>query len=120
MKLSPGDKVRIIQHAFENDLISNTLVATKGSIGTVLSYDELIGYVDDGAKDDYRTPHTEERPTFIKKWIDEGEAYPIRFETVVPPSEEFCTYWEKQGRFFIECEIGKIDILHVMFLEKIS
>jgi hypothetical protein len=122
MSLSPGDKVRITQHAFRNEDITATVVATEGSIGTVLSYDELVGYVDEGSKkDDDLTFFVGGRPTPVKQLLDKGEAYPIRFETVVPPSKDFCSYWEKAtGRFFVECEVGEIKMLHVMFLEKVT
>ena len=114
MSLSPGDKVRITQHAFRNEDISATVVATEGSIGIVLSYDELVECVGKGSKKDVDL-------TYGKQVIDKGEAYPIRFETVVPPSQDFCSYWEKAtGRFFVECEVGEIKMLHVMFLEKVT
>jgi hypothetical protein len=120
MILCPGDKVLISQDAYDNDLVSIVLIATKGSTGTVLSYDEFIGYVDDGSQDDYSSPCGEERPTPIKKLIDEGKAYPIRFETVAPLSEECRSYWEKQGRFYVDCEAGRISVMYVEFLEKLS
>jgi hypothetical protein len=116
MLLSPGDKVRIIQNAWENDCgVTNTLVATTGSIGTVLSYSDYCDYSHKHYDADFCIGHLE----LVKKCIDNAEQYPIRIETVVPPSEDFYSYWKKQGRFFIECEIGKVEILAIMFLEKI-
>jgi HEAT repeat protein len=108
MRLKPGDQVRITQNAWENDGPWDTLVATRGSIGTVLSYDEFIGYVDNGS-----ASSLEERPTPIKNLIDEGSAYPIRFETVVPPSDDAQDYHS------FACEVGTIEVLNTTFFEKI-
>lgn len=117
MKLKPHDKVRITQHAFENDYVFATLVATMGSLGTVLSYEEYSEYAYQHWGD---RKSCSEHLALVRGFIEKDTQYPIRLDTVVPPSAEFCAYWEKQGRFSVECEVGDIGIFHVMFLAKIE
>jgi hypothetical protein len=45
MILRAGDKVRIIKDAFENNEYDIVVIATRGSIGKVLSYDEYCDYL---------------------------------------------------------------------------
>jgi len=119
MRLNPGDKVRITQHAFENNQVVDILVATKDSVGTVLSYKEYYDYYVNkqyGNKPFWYDHHL----SLVRDWINDCAQYPIRFDTVVPPSENFLSSWEERGIPFIECEVGKIEILHVIFLEKIA
>jgi hypothetical protein len=114
MRLNPGDKVRITQNAFDNIDVVNILVATKGSIGTVLSYEEYHDYyVNQPVWDD-------DQLSLVRDWIKDCAQYPIRFDTVVPPSASFLSFWQKHGKLFIECEVGKIEVLHVAFLKKIA
>ena len=94
--------------------VQNTIVATKGSIGTVLDYKEYHDYyVNKPFSDDHYL-------SLVRKWIDDCEQYPIRFDKVVPLSEDFLASWRSQGSLFVECEVGKIRILSVIFLEKIT
>src|SRR5688500_962274 len=119
MRLNPGDRVRINQNAFDNIEVVDILVATKDSVATVLSYKEYYDYYVNkqyGNKPFWYDHHL----SLVRDWINDCAQYPIRFDTVVPPSENFLSSWEERGIPFIECEVGKIEILHVIFLEKIA
>ena len=115
MRLSPGDKVRITQNAWDHDCI--TITATEGSIGTVLSYEE---YDDLFCKKNASFPSVWVKYlAWAKKCIEEGTQYPIRFETVIQPSEDFFAR-EKDPRVHVECKVGDIQVVHIIFLEKIT
>ncbi len=116
MRLNPGDRVRITQDAWDHDC--ETIVATKGSIGIVLSYEEYaVPYI---RKWNVTEPRLcAEHLAWIKQWIEEGIQYPIRFEIVKPLSEDLRVHMQEQGeRFFVDCKVGDIDILSIPFLEK--
>jgi hypothetical protein len=106
VRLSPGDKVRITDHAYgRKNTYPRKIVATQGSIGTVLAYDGYRGG----------------RKSQIKKWVDEGTRYPVRIEMVVPPSEDDLAFW--RALFFqtyTDCQVGRIHILDADCLEKIT
>jgi hypothetical protein len=105
VRLNSGDKVRIITHVHGNmETYPRKIVATQGSIGTILSYDEYH----DGEKSN------------IKKWADEGVRYPVRLEMVASPSEADLAFWRELFIFTrADCEIGQITLLDADCLEKI-
>jgi hypothetical protein len=128
MRLSPGDTVYITQHAYQNgpDVV-NLLAATQGSIATVLSYAEYC----EAVRKNLSTPAGVEQLPHVKKWvaehfpqvkerIDAGTEYPVRFETVAPPSEWELAIW-KEGPVstYVDVNVGGIDTLRIEFLEKI-
>jgi hypothetical protein len=115
MRLKPGDKVCINQHAFENDDTRNTLVAATGCLATVLSYDEYSDHIHHSCASfpDFCVGHL----SWIKRGMDNGTFYPIQFDTVVPPPEEFGAHWrETRGGLCVKYEVGGIDTLHIDFL----
>jgi len=118
MRLNPGDRVRITQNGWDHDC--ETIVATEGSIGTILSYEEYaVPYI---RKWNVTAPRScAEHLAMLKQCIEEETQYPIRFETVKPLSEDLRTRLQSQGeRFFVDCKVGGIDILSIQFLEKIA
>lgn len=106
VRLSPGDKVRITDHAYgRKNIYPRKIVAIQGSIGTVLAYDEYHG----GLKSQ------------VKKWAEEGTRYPVRLEMVAAPSEDDLAFW--RALFFHTCpdsQAGKIHILDADCLEKVT
>jgi hypothetical protein len=113
MILSAGDKVRIVKDAFENTDISIVVTATKGSIGTVLSYIEYCDYLHKGAG------ASEEYFLYVKKGMDAGTRYPIRFVKVVMPPKDFCDDWRGNEPVYNGCKVRRICLLGVEFFEKI-
>ena len=93
MRLAPGDKVRITQSAFENDLVDNTLVATEGSLGAVLSYETYCDYIHNSCSADFAREHL----PLVKKCINEGTQYPVRFEMVVPRRKSCASIGGREG-----------------------
>ncbi len=118
MRLHPGDKVRITQNAWEHDC--ETIAATEGSIGTVLSYEEYaVPFYRQWRIYDSRS--CAEHLAELKKCIEGETQYPIRFELVMPLAEDLRVHLEKSGeRFFVDCKVGGMTILGVEFLEKIT
>jgi hypothetical protein len=113
MRLKPGDRVRITAYLFENIDEINLLAATKDSIGTVLSYQEVCDHWENH-------PNEQHYPLeFVKKWIDDGTQYPIRFDIVAPPSKEFLSDWGGQ-MLTITCDVGKAGTISVRYLEKLA
>jgi hypothetical protein len=113
MILRAGDKVRIIKEAFENDEYDAVVIATKGSIGKVLSYSEYCDHLHKiGAG------YSKEYFLYVKKSIDEGTQYPIRFVKVVIPPKGFYDDWNEPVN--MGCKVRRVYLLEVRFFEKIS
>jgi hypothetical protein len=81
-------------------------MATKGSIGTILSYQEYITQLNEGNKrNGYLTP--EHQREWIEHSIEEGTYYPIRLDEVVPLSDtEYASLKEAHYSVHIECRVG--------------
>jgi len=134
MRLLPGDKVRITQHFFDNIDVVDLIIATKGSTGTVLSYSEYRDYYVNKNNVtlypsnklllelmDYPYP-LDDNLGHVRNSIINGERYPIRFDTVAPLSKEYISSWDEPGKLQLHnnCEVGKIEILEIEILEKIT
>ncbi len=140
MRLSPGDKIRVRQHAYRSNGIGITvttgnIVAIEGSIGTILSYDEYHENVHKtygtefesewtayltGSKGTWLAWHFSQ----VKKWIEGGTHYPIKFEILVPPLEGELVFW-KELREYTDVVRGYGDVrqawvMEVDCLEKIT
>lgn len=112
MKLRPGNKVRITDTAFDCSVdVMSFVVATKGSIATVLSHDEYSDYVrgDRNVLNVYQAKHLE----YVRSLMDKGTKYPIRIEKFVPYEDD------DDPRITVSCRVGYITPLDVEFLEKI-
>ncbi len=115
LKLRPGDKIRIRQHAYRGNGIgitesNGTIVATEGSIGTVLSYDEYHEAMHEWYKREDRKYWKEylagEKSSWlawhfpqVKEWMKQGTCYPIEFESLVPPSEDELAFWKELRQY---------------------
>ena len=123
-----GKKVRILEHYNEivDDFINITQVlATKDSIGVLLSFEEYRAHLNKFHKSDINehslsTPvlrNLREDPyvrhlAWIKSAMDGGTYCPIRFEEVVPlPEKEYAKLKEEYMSVDIMCQVGAVIIL---------
>ena len=112
MILRAGDNVRIIKDAFDNNEYDIFVIATKDSIGKVLSYSEYCDYIKkEGAS------ASKEYFLHIKRGIEEGMRYPIRFVKVSMPPKDF--YDDRNDSVIMGCKVRRVCLLGVEFLEKI-
>ena len=112
--IRPGQQIRILENVnyTPHDLTEVAdVVATKGSIGTILSYQEYITYLDEGNKrNGYFTP--EHHREWIELSIEAGTYYPIRLDEVVPLSDDDYASFEEQYRIVsILCRVGALTIV---------
>jgi hypothetical protein len=96
-----------------NDFCKRSIVvtATRGSIGKVLSYDEYCDYRKKGSG------VSKEHLLYIKKGMDEGTRYPIRFVEVVTPPKGFYDNWNEPVN--MGCKVRRVCFLSVEFFEKL-
>jgi hypothetical protein len=112
MLLKAGDEVRIIEDAYENPEYDIVVIATKGSIGKVLSYSEYCDHIHKiGAG------YSQEYFSYVKTCIDKGTNYPIRFVKVVIPPKGFYDHWNQPVN--MGCRVRRVYLLGVRFFEKI-
>lgn len=112
MILRAGYKVRIIKDAFDNNEYDIFVIATKDSIGKVLSYSEYCDHIKkEGAS------ASKEYFIYIEKGIVEGRRYPVRFVKVVMPPKDFYDNWNEPVN--MGCKVRRVCLLGVEFLEKI-
>jgi hypothetical protein len=112
MILRAGDKVQIIKDVFDNNEYDIIMIATRGSIGKVLSYGEYCDYIKKegaGASREYFL--------YIKKGMDEGTRYPVSFVKVVMPPKDFYDDWNEPVK--MGCKVRRVCLLSVEFLEKL-
>jgi hypothetical protein len=109
--IQPGKKVRILENINYTPHDFTDVVATKGSIGTILSYQEYITHLDEGNKrNGYFTP--EHHSEWIERNIAAGVYYPIRLDEVVPLSDDDYAYLEEiYYSVHILCRVGSITIV---------
>ena len=110
-KIRPGKKVRILENISYTPHDYTDVVATKGSIGTILSYQEYITHLDEGNKrNGFFTP--EHQREWIERNIEAGAYYPIRLDEIVPLSDD--DYACLEGIYYrvhILCRVGSITIV---------
>jgi hypothetical protein len=109
----PGDKVRILEHYLVNidlGVGAMELAATKGSIGTIVSYEEYTDHIDDRwfQSSDQRVDHL----WWVRTEMSAGTYYPVRFEKVVQPSDDEYAHWNTYiEHLSISCQVGAIRVL---------
>jgi hypothetical protein len=74
VKFSPGDKVLVTETLWENDTLSNFVVATKGSTGVVMSLGEFLEY--------YAQTFSLPIPNILQQKMKDGNHYLIKFLTI--------------------------------------
>ena len=111
--IQPSKKVRILENINYTPHDFTDVVATKGSIGTILSYQEYVTHLDEGNKrNGYLTP--EHHREWIERNIEAGAYYPIRLDEVVPLSDDDYAYLEEvYYSVHILCRVGSITIVPV-------
>ena len=109
----PGDKVRILEHlliTIDLGIGAVELVATKGSIGTIVSYEEYRDHIDDRwfQNIDQRLDHL----WWVRTEMSAGTYYPIQFEEVVQPSDgEYASWNAYIEHLSVSCQVGAMKVL---------
>jgi hypothetical protein len=112
--IPPGKRIRILEN-FDYPLDDFThitqVVATKGSIGTILSYREYIAHQEESARrNGYFVP--QHHREWIYSGIEAGTHYPIRLDEVVPLSDDdYATLKEQYDIVSVLCEVGALTLL---------
>jgi hypothetical protein len=110
--IRPGKKVRILEHVIYDvdDIMVVDVVATKGSIGIILSYEEYSVYIDDVLKRGWIV-HSDHL-AWVKSEMNARTRYPIRFEEVVPlPEDKYVHFETIRYTVNLSCQAGAIKIL---------
>jgi len=108
-----GNRVRILEHLLINiDLGIGTveLAATKGRIGTVVSYEEYRDHVNDHwlQSIDQRQDHL----WWVRTEMSAGTYYPIKFDEVVQPSNDEYADWNSYiVHLSVWCQVGARKVL---------
>src|SRR5688572_11502390 len=91
--LLPGKKVRVLKDAiYLLDDIGVEIRSTKGSLGTILSFDEYSAHHHELAKQGFPPPpeNVAQHLALVKSSIEAGTHYPIRFYEYAPlPEDEY-------------------------------
>ena len=108
-----GKKVHFLEHLLINidlGIGAMELAATKGSIGTILSYEEYREHAKTlfSANGEYLQDHLWWARTEMWK----GTYYPVKFEEYVSPlDEEFANWNTYITHLSITCKVGDINLL---------
>ncbi len=114
--LRSGKKVLIVENVhYVLDEFTNILevIATKGSIGTILSYREYIAHADESPK---RSGYS--IPQHHREWVHSGMKakthFPVKFNEVVPLSDDdYVTLKEQYESVLVSCQTGALMILPI-------
>jgi len=113
--IHPGNKVRILEDAiYPLDDIGLEIRSTKGSQGTILSYEEYSAHIIELAKHGFGPPpdNVAAHLALIKSSMDAGTHYPIRFYEYVPlPEEEYAKLEQDWHLVYVSCQVGGISVL---------
>ena len=111
--IRPGDNVRILEHlliTIDLGIGAMELVATKGSLGTIVSYEEYRNHVNNlwFQNIDQRRDHL----WWVRSEMSAGTYYPIKLEEVVQPSDDEYASWNAYiEHLSISCQVGAIKVL---------
>jgi hypothetical protein len=114
--IRPGKQVRVLEninYILDDFTHITDAIATKGSIGTIFSYREYVAHTDESAKrNGYFVP--EHHREWVYSGMAAGTHYPIRFDHVVPLSEDdYASLQEQYGTVRVSCRAGALMILPV-------
>ena len=113
--LPPGKKVRILEDAiYFLDDIGLEVRSTKGSHGTILSYEEYSAEIIERAKHGFgpSSDSVAAHLALIKSSIEAGTHYPIRFYEYTPlPEDEYAKLESDWHIVVITCQVGGISVL---------
>jgi len=116
LHLKPGDQVRVREDVgeFYADFPDYTILrGTKGSIGTVVSFEEFqADFEERRQRFGHEDPQKYRMHFFVvREAMNQCLQYPVRFEKVFPPSE----------RADLLCsQVGRIELMDVTTLEKLG
>ena len=135
MNALPGNNVRILEDAiYFLDDVGVEVRATKGSLGTILSFDEYKAHVNGIEKSgSFPNPEniefqniahhfasaanhnaTAEHLALVKSSIEAGTHFPVRFyEYVSLPEEEYAKLKKDNQVVLVSCQVGGINVLPV-------
>lgn len=106
--IRPGKKVRILEHVIytiDGGVGAFDVVGTKGSIGTIVSYDEYSAATIRKVK--HGLVSHPKHLSWVKEHIDSRTGYLIKFDEVVQPSEADYAYWkENLNHIVLSCQVG--------------
>jgi hypothetical protein len=106
-----GCRVRITEDRYDDEDVWVALVATTGSLGTVISYE---AYADQVRRDHASDPAVvyAGHLAFAQCAIGSNEKFAVRFDHVEPPAESVCQEWEEKGwSLFVLCKVGEAQLL---------
>jgi hypothetical protein len=115
-RLKPGDQVRVREDVgeFYADFPDYTILrGTKGSLGTVLSFEEFqADFEERRRRFGHEDPQKYRMHFFVvREAMNQCLQYPVRFEKVFPPSEKadlLCS------------QVGRVELMDVTALEKVG
>ena len=111
--IRPGDRIRILEHLLINidlGIGAVELAATKGSIGTIISYEEYRAKINDRwfQSSDQRLDHL----WWVRTEMSAGTHCPVRFDEVVQPSDDEYASWNTYiEHLSVSCQVGSIKVL---------
>jgi hypothetical protein len=113
-KIRPGKQIQILENVnYIHDDFTNIIevIATKGSIGTILSYQEYFTTTEERTKDSGYIV-----PKHHREWqhsgIEAGMHYPIRIDEVTPLSEDAYAALTKEFTIVdLSCKVDAIMII---------
>jgi hypothetical protein len=116
LRLKPGDQVRVRRDVgeFYADFPDYTILrGTKGSIGTVLSFEEFqADFEERRRRSGHEDPQKYRMHFFVvREAMNQCLQYPVRFEKVFPPAETtdlLCS------------QVGQVELMDVTALEKVG
>jgi hypothetical protein len=112
--IQPGKQVHMLEnidYVLDDFTHITDVIATKGSIGTILSYQEYIAHTDESARrNGYFVP--EHHREWVHSGMRAGTHYPIRFDKVAPLSDEdYAALKEQYTSILVSCRVGVLVIL---------
>lgn len=117
-KIYPGSKVKMLEHiihAFDHDIGAYEVVATKDSIGIILSYEEYSARVNEGVKDDVfgnHRYHATKHLAWVKSVVTTRTHYAVRLEEVVPLSDDdYAKLKQVIDHLEVSCRVGATHII---------
>jgi len=115
MELLPGDRVVIIMNAYSHEMSewhnADTVDATEGSTGRVLSYTEYRELFHNSPDVIIRDHYVRDDPEYVEVERGKGTLCALMFETVKP--------FTGKARA-IRCAVGRVVVLDDRFIRKLS
>ena len=118
--LQPGDHVRVIQDAYDQEDIWVGVSVAAQSTGRIMSFEEYCDFIrrlNHGEKSGPIAKHF----SIVAQGIQSGEYLPVRIEKFAPLSDTVRDFWAKQGHSGeVKYLAERVVLLGRGMLEKIS